>query len=132
VNALASYDLRPIPLRFHLNIGYYLDNSGNLQNYDAAKSSAVTATFQSLPMVFPEDRFPAGARRDAPFDELTQGFSLRPLIEYHFEYLTGSKDQVIYNLEHATCAQHRAPPLAQTNKDQQSLTLGYRHRLRTD
>jgi len=123
VNALASYDLRPIPLRFHLNIGYYLDNSGNLQNYDAAKSSAVTRYVSKFAYGISEDRFRLALGVDAPFDELTQGFSLRPLIEYHFEYLTGSKDQVIYNLEHATCATPGASACAD-NKDQQSLTLG--------
>jgi Outer membrane protein and related peptidoglycan-associated (lipo)proteins len=123
LSALATQDLKPIPLRFHLNIGYFVDNSGNLQNYDAAKTSAVTRYVSKFAYGISEDRFRLALGVDAPFDELTEGFSLRPLMEYHFEYLTGSKDQVIYNQEHATCGKTGAAACAD-NKDQQSLTLG--------
>jgi outer membrane protein OmpA-like peptidoglycan-associated protein len=127
LSALATYDLKPqlkdVPLRFHLNIGYYVDNSGNLQNYDAAKTSAVTRYVSKFAYGISGDRFRLALGADAPFGELTEGFSLRPLIEYHFEYLTGSKDQVIYNQEHATCGTTGAPACAD-NQDQQSLTLG--------
>jgi len=78
VNALASYDLRPIPLRFHLNIGYYLDNSGNLQNYDAAKSSAVTRYVSKFAYGISEDRFRLALGVDAPFGELTRDFRCGP------------------------------------------------------
>jgi outer membrane protein OmpA-like peptidoglycan-associated protein len=123
LSALATQDLKPIPLRFHLNIGYFLDNSGNLQNYDALKTSAATRYVSKFAYGISEDRFRLALGVDAPFDDLTEGFSLRPLIEYHFEYLTGSKDQAIYNQEHATCGTTGASACAD-NKDQQSLTLG--------
>jgi outer membrane protein OmpA-like peptidoglycan-associated protein len=127
LSALATYDLKPelksFPLRFHLNIGYYIDNSGNLQNYDAAKTSPVSRYVSKFAYGISLDRFRLALGADVPFDELTEGFSLRPLIEYHFEYLTGSKDQVIYQLEHATCGTPGAAACAD-NKDQQSLTLG--------
>lgn len=127
LNALATYDLKPelknFPLRFHLNIGYYVDNSGNLQNYDAAKTTAVSRYVSKFAYGISQDRFRLALGADAPFDELTEGFSLRPLIEYHFEYLTGSKDQVIDQLEHLTCGTPGTGACAD-NKDQQSLTLG--------
>jgi outer membrane protein OmpA-like peptidoglycan-associated protein len=127
LNALATYDLKPelnsFPLRLHLNIGYYIDNSGNLQNYDAAKTTAVSRYVSKFAYGISEDRFRLALGADVPFDELTEGFSLRPLIEYHFEYLTGSKDAVIDQLEHLTCGTPGAGACAD-NKDQQSLTLG--------
>jgi outer membrane protein OmpA-like peptidoglycan-associated protein len=127
LSALATYDLKPalptFPLRFHLNIGYYVDNSGNLQNYDAAKTSAVSRYVSKFAYGISEDRFRLALGADAPFSELTEGFSLRPVLEYHFEYLTGSKDQVIYAQEHATCGRQGASACAD-NHDQDSLTLG--------
>ena len=127
LSALAMYDLKPvtnaIPLRFHLNLGYYVDNSGNLQNYDAAKTSAVSRYVSKFAYGISEDRFRLALGADAPFDEVIAGFSLRPIVEYHFEYLTGSKDQVIYNQEHATCGANGGAACAD-NQDQHELTLG--------
>ena len=127
VNALATYDLKPvtqnIPLRFHLNIGYYVDNSSNLQDYDAAQTSAVSRYVSRFAYGISESRFRLALGADAPFDDLTAGFSLRPIVEYHFEYLTGSKDKVICNQEHLTCGKTGADACAD-NQDQHWVTFG--------
>ena len=127
ISALATYDLKPvtnsIPLRFHLNIGYYVDNSSNLQDYDAAQTSAVSRYVSKFAYGISESRFRLALGADAPFDEVTAGFSLRPIVEYHFEYLTGSKDKVIYDQEHLTCGTKGAAACAD-NQDQHWVTLG--------
>ena len=127
IGALAMYDLKPvtnnIPLRFHLNIGYYVDNSSHLQDYDAAQTSAVSRYVSRFAYGISEDRFRLALGANAPFADLTAGFSLRPMIEYHLEYLTGSKDTVIYNQEHLTCGKAGADACAD-NQDQHWLTLG--------
>jgi outer membrane protein OmpA-like peptidoglycan-associated protein len=127
ISALATYDLKPvinnIPLRFHLNIGFYVDNSSNLQDYDAAQTSAVSRYVSKFAYGISENRFRLALGADAPFDEVTAGFSLRPIVEYHFEYLTGSKDKVIYDQEHLTCGKAGAAACAD-NQDQHWVTLG--------
>jgi hypothetical protein len=124
VSALATYDLKPvtntIPLRFHLNIGFYADNSSSLQDYDAAQTSAVSRYVSKFAYGISENRFRLALGADAPFADLTAGFSLRPIVEYHFEYLTGSKDKVIYN---QTCGAKGAATCAD-NQDQHWVTLG--------
>jgi Outer membrane protein and related peptidoglycan-associated (lipo)proteins len=127
LGGLATYDLRSatntIPLRFHLNLGYYLDNSAKLQDYDAAKTSAFSRYVSKFAYGISEDRVRLALGADAPFDEVTAGFSLRPIVEYHFEYLTGSKDKVIYDQEHATCGTQGAVACTD-NQDQHWVTLG--------
>ena len=127
LGALATYDLKPVtnsvPLRFHLNLGYYWDNSKSLQNYDAANTSAVSRYVSEFAYGISESRFRMALGADAPFDIVSDGFALRPIIEYHFEYLTGPRDQTIYNQEHATCGTPGAVACAD-NKDQHWVTLG--------
>jgi outer membrane protein OmpA-like peptidoglycan-associated protein len=127
ISALASYDLKPVtetvPLRFHLNLGYYLDSSKNLQDYDAAKTSAYSRYVSEFGYGISESRFRLALGVDAPIDELTAGFALRPIVEYHFEYLTGSKDQVIAAVEEANCGLAGAAACAD-NKTQHWVTLG--------
>ena len=127
IGALATYDLKPvtknIPIRFHLNIGYYFDNSSNLQDYDAAQTSAVSRYVSKFAYGISENRFRLALGADAPFDDVIAGFSLRPIVEYHLEYLTGSQDKVIYNQEHLTCGKAGADACAD-NQDQHWVTLG--------
>ena len=126
-SALATYDLKPmtktVPIRFHLNLGYYVDSSGSLQDYDAENTSAYSRYVSRFGYGISENRFRLALGADAPFGELTAGFSLRPIIEYHFEYLTGSKDQTIYDMQHATCGKTGAAACAD-NQDQHWITFG--------
>jgi outer membrane protein OmpA-like peptidoglycan-associated protein len=126
VNALASYDLKPatenVPLRFHLNVGYYVDNSKNLVDYQANSTSAFSRYVSQFAYGISSSRFRLALGADAPLHELTEGFSLRPILEYHFEYLTGAKDDVIYNQEHPACETSSGG--CKDNKDQHWVTLG--------
>ena len=127
ISALATYDLKPViealPLRFHLNLGYYVDSSGNLQDYDAERTSAYSRYVSRFGYGISASRFRLALGMDAPLGELTAGFSLRPIAEYHLEYLTGSKDQVIASLEEAKCGLDGVAACA-NNKTQHWVTLG--------
>jgi len=125
VNAIGTYDLKPvtenIPLRFHLNLGYYVDNSANLVNYTT--TSAFSRYVSRFAYGMSASRFRMALGADAPFGEVAEGFSLRPIVEYHFEYITGSKDDVIYAQEHATCGL-AGSSACKDNKDLHWITLG--------
>jgi outer membrane protein OmpA-like peptidoglycan-associated protein len=57
--------------------------------------------------------------------EVAEGFSVRPIVEYHFEYLTNDADEEIYRQEHVLgrCGQGDNEP-CKDNKDQHWMTLG--------
>lgn len=129
VNAIASYDLKPatesVPLRFHLNVGYYVDKSKNLVDYQANSTSAFSRYVSQFAYGISGDRVRLALGADAPFHELAEGFSLRPIVEYHLEYITGGKDQEIYDQEHVRglCGTPDHDP-CKDNKDQHWVTLG--------
>lgn len=129
LSALGMYDLKQatqnVPLRFHLLLGYYIDNSKNLVDYNASNTSAFSRYVSEFAYGISESRFRLGLGVDAPLHELAEGFSLRPIVEYHFEYLTGNSDPVIYSQEHDVggCGQ-AGKSACKDNKDLHYLTLG--------
>ena len=132
-NALGTYDLKPatqnVPLRFHLNLGYYIDKSSNLVDYSTNSTSAFSRYVSKFAYGMSESRLRVALGVDAPFDEVAEGFSLRPLVEYHFEYLTGSADPEIYKQEHGidpAVPNCNGPKQAacKDNKDLHWVTLG--------
>jgi outer membrane protein OmpA-like peptidoglycan-associated protein len=127
LNAIGTYDLKPatqnVPLRFHLNFGYYIDNSSNLVDYSTNSTSAFSRYVSRFAYGMSGSRLRIALGADAPFDEVAEGFSLRPVLEYHFEYLTSSKDDVIYNQEHSSCGQAGGTP-CKDNKDIHWVTFG--------
>ena len=118
VNALASYDLQKvrndIPIRFHANLGYYVDNSDNLIHYSNI-NTALSRYVSRFAYGISSSRFRLALGIDAPLHEVQDGFSLRPILEYHFEALTGSADAVVADF----CA-----PSCDTGKTQRWMTLG--------
>jgi outer membrane protein OmpA-like peptidoglycan-associated protein len=133
LNAIGTYDLKPtmptVPLRFHLNLGYYIDNSSNLVDYTTNNTTAFSRYVSKFAYGMSGSRLRIAVGADAPFDEVAEGFSLRPMLEYHFEYLTNSQDDVIYNQEHGTnpanpnCGQAGKAD-CKDNKDLHWVTLG--------
>jgi outer membrane protein OmpA-like peptidoglycan-associated protein len=128
VNAIGTYDLKPVtenvPLRFHLNLGYYVDNSSHLVDYDANNATAFSRYVSRFAYGISANRFRMALGADAPLDEITEGVSLRPILEYHFEYLSsGAKDQVIWDQEHSSCGRSGAAA-CKDNQDLHWLTLG--------
>jgi outer membrane protein OmpA-like peptidoglycan-associated protein len=129
VNALGSYDLKPatesVPLRFHLNLGYYVDRSRHLVDYDANSTSAFSRYVSQFAYGIAGSRLRVALGADAPLHELAEGFSLRPIVEYHFEYLTNDPDPVIDRQQHdvGQCGQP-GNEACKDNKDQHWVTLG--------
>jgi outer membrane protein OmpA-like peptidoglycan-associated protein len=129
VNAIAMYDLKPatdsVPLRLHLNLGYYVDNSKNLVDYETPtySTSAFSRYVSQFAYGISESRLRVALGADAPLHELAEGFSLRPIVEYHFEYLTGSADSEIYRQEHLNCGV-AGNTACKDNKDLHWVTLG--------
>ena len=125
LNAIGTYDLKSVteslPLRFHLNVGYYVDNSSHLVDYN--NTSPFSRYVSRFAYGMSSSRFRMALGADAPFGEVAEGFSLRPMLEYHFEYITGSADQIIYNQEHGSCGQS-GNAACKDNKDLHWLTLG--------
>jgi len=129
LDGIGTYDLKAVtgnvPVRFHLNIGYYVDNSGNLVDYNAGPvpTPVLSRYVSEFAYGISESRFRLALGADAPFSDVADGFSVRPMVEYHFEYLTGSADQTIEQSEHLYCGQSGSPS-CKDNRDQQWLTLG--------
>jgi len=125
LNAIGTYDLKAVtdnvPLRFHLNLGYYVDNSSSLVDYN--NTSAFSRYVSRFAYGMSSSRFRMALGADAPFGEVAEGFSLRPMLEYHFEYITGDRDEVIYQHEHSGCGSV-GQSACKDNKDVHWLTLG--------
>jgi outer membrane protein OmpA-like peptidoglycan-associated protein len=125
LSALGSYDLKPVtgnvPLRFHLSLGYYIDKSSNLVDY--TNTSVFSRYVSEFAYGISESRFRLALGADAPFGEVAEGFSLRPIVEYHMEYITGSQDKAIYDQEHGSCGKANQPS-CKDNKDMHWVTLG--------
>jgi len=129
VNALASYDFKQttpqLPLRVHLSLGYYVDNSKNLVDYNSNNTTAFSRYVSMFAYGISESRFRLAVGADAPLNEVAEGFSLRPILEYHFEYLTGDADPQIYYQEHVTGACGQGTNVAcKDNKDLHWVTFG--------
>ena len=97
LTALASWNFQALvpqlPLRAHLNLGMYFDNSYNLaqSQYDAS-TSPYSRYVSSFAYGLGKDRFRLAFGLDAPVADIVDGFSLRPMFEYHFEYITARGD----------------------------------------
>jgi outer membrane protein OmpA-like peptidoglycan-associated protein len=95
INALASWNFQALepklPLRAHLNLGMYFDNSYNAPGYPAG-TSLESRYVSSFAYGLGKDRFRLALGLDAPVADLADWFSLRPMVEYHFEYITAGGD----------------------------------------
>jgi OmpA-OmpF porin, OOP family len=125
INALASWNfqmLEPkLPLRAHLNVGMLFDNSYKVVSYDP-NTATIPRYVSGFAYGLGKDRVRLALGLDAPILDLTDGFSLRPMVEYHFEYVTGSADPnfAIYG---SACTS--GPDIVcRTNKSQMWLTFG--------
>ncbi len=135
VDGIASFDMRHldatrmVPLRFHVNFGYLLDNSSSLfpagqcglsTSDDACIRSRVVETF-AYGVGYDRLRLAIGA--DTPWEVHGVGLSL--ITEYHIEFPLGDGDQtVLHALENDPRISHQRL----TGQRIQYLTLGARIR----
>ncbi|HZS35356.1 MAG TPA: OmpA family protein [Polyangia bacterium] len=132
-DAIASLDLRhfaatkKVPLRFHFNLGYYLDNSIKLlpagqcstsTGNDPCIRSRVVETFA---YGIGSSRFRISLAADAPVAFTAWG--IQPFVEYHVDASLGDGDQVLLKALKGSVAGDRL-----TGNIQQFVTLGLRAR----
>ncbi len=123
---LATWNMQEaakIPLRAHLNVGMYFDNSYNVQSFgkDITLPSRLASGFA---YGMAKDRFRTSVGLDAPLAQIANGLSLRPMIEYHFEYITGSADKAFEAVTSPPNCGGAGQDECRTNKDQMWFTLG--------
>jgi outer membrane protein OmpA-like peptidoglycan-associated protein len=96
---MATLDLRPlagVPLRFHANASFYLDNSKNV--YDLSGTTPASREAAKFAYGILGSRMRLAAAVDAPIEKLTGPVPLRPFAEYHFEVMTGDADPALVNV----------------------------------
>jgi outer membrane protein OmpA-like peptidoglycan-associated protein len=126
VTALGTWDLRPqaLPLVLHFNFGFYLDNSGNLQD-PARFSSSMLASRSVATFAYGigRDRLRSSVALTAPMERRVGAVALEPFVEYHVELVTDDPDPAY---------QAFAPPRCLSgsncagNRDQHWLSFGLR------
>jgi outer membrane protein OmpA-like peptidoglycan-associated protein len=120
VGPLFTLDLRPvsdIPLRFHVNANYYLDNSRNLFDFSNDILATREVAMYAYGIQGSRLRFALGI--DAPLEKVMPNFPLQPFGEYHLEVVTDDAQGVFVG---TSCAMP-------DNRDQQWLTFGLRARV---
>jgi outer membrane protein OmpA-like peptidoglycan-associated protein len=127
---LLSLDLRPIsnvPLRFHVNANYYVDNSDNLHDFsDVPIETKEVAMFA---YGIAASRFRAGLGIDAPLEKLTRAVPLQPFAEYHAEIVTADADPTFREYMSPNCGTGAGRKECRENRDQHWLTFGLRARV---
>ena len=116
IGPLATVDLRPlaqVPLRFHVNANYYVDNSKNVYNLDGTTWQSRQAAKFAYGIGASRARLSAGV--DAPLEKFTGPVPLRPFAEYHAEIITANRDAALVQVS----------PIAGP-RDRQWLTFGLR------
>jgi outer membrane protein OmpA-like peptidoglycan-associated protein len=117
VGPIYTLDLRrvaEVPLRFHANANYYVDNSGNL--FDFSNTTIYTREVAMFAYGIAASRMRFAIGVDAPLEKLTAPVPLQPFAEYHAEIVTGKADAAFAGL-------------MPDNRDQQWLTFGLRARV---
>jgi outer membrane protein OmpA-like peptidoglycan-associated protein len=126
INALASWNFQAVqpnlPLRAHLNLGVYFDNSDKVAVYDA-NTTKTSRYVSSFAYGLGKDRFRLALGLDAPVADLVEGLSLRPMAEYHFEYIYADGDPNFADYGGPTCVPS-ATMSCRGNRSQMWLTLG--------
>ncbi len=132
---VATMDLREVsqaPLRFHANLGYYLDNSANVQ--DLAKETKQTKAVSSFAYGISNNRLRTAIGVDAPLEKLNgSDVSLQPFAEYHFEFITADADPKFREFVAPMCSTSANPPPGKERCNeiqyQHWLTFGLRARV---
>ncbi len=118
VGPVGTLDLRPIadaPLRFHVNLNYYLDNSSNLYDFTGRTDPTTEVAMFAYGIGGSRMRMALGV--DAPLESYTGPVGLRPFAEYHAQIVTASPDP-----RFASYGGNR-------NRDQHWMTFGLRARV---
>ena len=113
------------PLRAHVNINYYVDNSTNL--HDFTGTTIYTQEVASFAYGIAANRFRMGLGLDAPLESVIPTFPVTPFVEYHAEIVTASPDPTFDNYMPPACGTPTYP--CKYNRDEHWVTVGTRARV---
>ncbi len=114
-----------VPLRFHANVNYYVDNSANL--HDFTGTTVYTQEVASFAYGIAASRFRTGIGVDAPLEKLIPEVPLQPFAEYHAEIVTANADPAFSDYMPPACGDMAHP--CKYNRDQHWVSLGVRARV---
>jgi hypothetical protein len=128
LTGLTSWDMRETahaPLRLHLDLGLYFDNSDAVQSYKGVSrpSKAVSQFAYGIA----KDRVRTAFGLEGVF--VTSVIDIRPFTEYHLEIITATPDPTFADFRAPVCKEKVTSPTdtpCRDNRDQQWLTLGTR------
>jgi outer membrane protein OmpA-like peptidoglycan-associated protein len=134
LTGLTSWDLREsvrAPLRLHLDLGLYFDNSDAVQSYKGVSrpSKAVSQFAYGIA----KDRVRGAFGAEGVF--VTSVVQIRPFTEYHLEIVTATPDPTFADFRPPVCKPNAAPGTGtpcRDNRDQQWITLGTRALLKNN
>jgi outer membrane protein OmpA-like peptidoglycan-associated protein len=131
LTALGSVDLRQaqgLPVTVHLNLGYYLDNSQNLQDFTRFRPSMLPSRLvTTFAYGMGNSRFRTGLGIGAPLAPERLGFAIEPFVEYHVELITGPADPAYSAYMPPECDMPGGTCV--DNRDQQWVSFGLRSQL---
>jgi outer membrane protein OmpA-like peptidoglycan-associated protein len=130
LTGLTSWDLRDsvrAPVRLHLDLGLYFDNSDAVQSYKGVSrpSKAVSQFAYGIA----KDRVRSALAVEGIWVAPGGGFQVRPFAEYHLEIITATPDPTFADFRPPVCKPNATAGMGtpcRDNRDQQWLTLGTR------
>jgi len=120
---IASFDFKErsqIPLRTHINLGYYIDNSSSLQSYKGITQSSELVS--SFAFGIAQNRFRSAIGFDVPLDPVAPNLFVLPFAEYHLEAVTADANPAFAEYDTPRCSGSKCI----NNRDQQWATVGVR------
>jgi outer membrane protein OmpA-like peptidoglycan-associated protein len=129
VSGLGGWDMRPMgaPLRAHLMLGLYFDNSEKVVDYtNVSRPSKAVSQFA---YGIAKDRVRTGLGLEWLIENLGGGIGVHPFAEYHLEMITADADPAFRDYQPPLCNGSNMSAGGQPcrdNRDQQWLTLGLR------
>jgi outer membrane protein OmpA-like peptidoglycan-associated protein len=135
LSALGTYDMRDglnLPIRLHLNVGLYFDNSAEVQNYRGISRPSKAVSQFAYGIARDRVRGALAAEGILPIPT-NRSVVVRPFAEYHLEMVTSDADPTFADFMSPICRPNATPMTGGTpcrdNRDQQWLTAGVRMQL---
>ena len=123
LGGLATWDLGPrLPLRLHANIGFVIDNSSNLQNFDGVGQPSELAA--SFAYGLGRSRLQNAIAIETTPLAIAKAQFISPFVEYQHDWITSSSNSRFSDFTSPACETSGRP--CQENRDQQRVALGVR------
>jgi outer membrane protein OmpA-like peptidoglycan-associated protein len=118
-------ELAALPLAIHLNLGYYADNSRNLQDFSGFRPNMLPSRLvTTFAYGMGGSRLRTGLGVSAPLERLSNRIALEPFAEYHVELVTADADLAYSAFMPPACDVPGGECV--DNRDQQWVSFGMR------